>query len=175
MNFGALCVLATAVFIQSATALASEGQDLPEFGYKAVSFEACMSDMRVVNVSLRLGNFSPYDIDLPQGLSWSTLDHLVERASTVVPMDVSPHILQQSSREVSGRDYLGDLSTTPVDYQYTDEHGQKKVAQISLFTKVIYDLKDALIAEGLYSAVSIDFSKSTAELDPIKVCERPIM
>lgn len=170
-----LLAMAIALSVQTLSAQADGGQDLPEFGYRPVSFEACMSDQRVVAISLKVGNFSPYDIDLPQGYKWSTLEHLIEIAAVIFPKDVSPFILQQSSGTLAGPDYLGDLSTTPVDYEYTDSKGQKKVAQISLFTKVIYDLKDALIAEGLYSGVSIDFSKSTAELDPAKTCERPVM
>jgi hypothetical protein len=142
----------------------------PELKTYDLVIYGCSADRHLVRAHFRLSNFSPYDLNLPQGYVWaSEQDH--HKASTAVfSEDFMPEVNAVNDQTIQSQTFFQDVALKEVIVEDTDQNGHVIHGKTTLMTKIFIDIKKRLMTEGKYAGSALNFAKSSLEVDTHSPC-----
>lgn len=130
----------------------------------------CSVNRHLIRATFRLSNFSPYDMDLPNGYTWATANEHRRVASQIFGEEFMSEANSATDDMLRSQRFLEDVALKDVIVEDTDQNGRVIRGHTSLLTKIFIDIKKSLMSEGKYSGSSMNFSMSSIEVDSNSDC-----
>lgn len=165
----------TALLLSAAPAWADNPLDLPAFGTTNVAFAACSAEGHVVNMQMKLSNFSAFDTSLPTDgkYVWATKEEMFAAATPLIQAEIPVFVAADNDAKITTTDaYMANLLQTQTTIHGQLEDGRVGDWPVQLDLKIGLETKMALMAVGKYSAVSFGFDPAAtfAKVDATKTC-----
>lgn len=143
-----------------ALAATAKADGIPEFGPTVLQWTECSKDGFAVEVHAKVLNFSPYDMELPEGAVWATKEENAAAAKVAFQVEFARPILALTAEQLKDEMAFQDVATGPALLTRMGPEGKIQTKKGSVMDRVLEATKQALMKEGKYSGMAMNYAES---------------
>lgn len=129
-----------------------------EFGGTTIAIQGCTSEGHQAVIFYRVLNFSPWDMNLPEGTVRASMQETWDAAQVTFQEAFQKVISRHLDSEVTHPNFAADIALEAVD------------EKLGRMDRAFYETKKLLYDQGKYSALSVNYEKSGSQVNIEKSC-----